>query len=189
MCTRKSLGKHRVYNAIYITRTKSCELYNLKEDSLIQGFKSLFQKGREKRKLPKIRARTSSKCFWTDIEYWLIESLYIERTAFFSVSNRGSSRLTCKQTSSSSSISGWVMSSISSWERFRRFYKRNDILVWSLGLIVGGHLFWWEIQHNPAFVPKHERKHQLGPVKITYLDEYFKKPAVENSTDTPPSSK
>ena len=78
-----------------------------------------------------------------------------------------------------------VMTSISSWERFKRFYKRNDIIVWSFGLVVFGHLFWWEIQHNPAFVPKHERKHQLGPVKIPYLDEYFanKKAPIENNNN------
>ena len=62
-------------------------------------------------------------------------------------------------------------SSSSVWQNLRKFYRRNDIVFWSVGLVVFGHLFWWEVQHNQAFVSKSERKHTLGPVTIPYLDE------------------
>ena len=71
-------------------------------------------------------------------------------------------------------------------ERFRRFYRRNSIGFLSIGLIVFGHIFWWQIQQNKIFVQPQERKRSLGPFKIPYLDEldYFKnKRRQDNESD------
>ncbi len=64
-----------------------------------------------------------------------------------------------------------------SWVRFKKFYRRNDIAFWCAGLIIFGHVFWWEIQQNKAFVPKHDRVRKVGPFTVPYLDELeaFKK--------------
>ena len=61
--------------------------------------------------------------------------------------------------------------------RFRNFYKRNEVAFWSVGLFVFAHVFWWQIQQNPALVPVEKRRRYLGPIKIIYLDEldFFKK--------------
>jgi hypothetical protein len=69
------------------------------------------------------------------------------------------------------------------YERFKLFYKRNDILFWSLGLIGVTHFLWWEIQQNKGFVRKEERVRKLGPFTIPYLDELtiFKKKINTNS--------
>ena len=62
-------------------------------------------------------------------------------------------------------------------ERIKRFYKRNNTLFNSLGLIICGHIVWWEIQQNKAFIPKEQRIKHIGPITIPYIDEleYFKK--------------
>lgn len=57
------------------------------------------------------------------------------------------------------------------WERFKRFYRRNDTLFMCSGLIVFGHIVWWEVQQNRTFVNKQERVRHLGPLSIPYLDE------------------
>jgi hypothetical protein len=64
-----------------------------------------------------------------------------------------------------------------SWDRFKRFYRRNDTLFYSIGVIVLMHVFWWQIQQNRAYVHPEERRRYLGPFKIIYLDEldFFKR--------------
>ena len=64
-----------------------------------------------------------------------------------------------------------------SWQRAVRFFKRNDTLFYFAGLFVFGHVFWWQVQQNKAFISTAERRRHLGPIPIVYLDEidYFKK--------------
>jgi predicted negative regulator of RcsB-dependent stress response len=33
-------------------------------------------------------------------------------------------------------------------ERIRRFYKRNNVLFWCIGLFSFGHLFWWNVSES-----------------------------------------
>jgi len=69
------------------------------------------------------------------------------------------------------------------YERFKLFYKRNDILFWSFGLLGVTHFLWWEIQQNKGFVRKEDRVRKLGPFTIPYLDEFtiFKRKTIVNS--------
>jgi hypothetical protein len=69
------------------------------------------------------------------------------------------------------------------YERFKLFYKRNDISFWSIGLIAVTHFLWWEIQQNKGFVHKEDRVRKLGPFTIPYLDELaiFKRKTIVNS--------
>lgn len=62
------------------------------------------------------------------------------------------------------------------WDRIRKFYRRNDVLFACIGLVVFTHIVWWEVQQNKAIVSKQDRVRHLGPFKIPYLDEldYFK---------------
>ena len=64
-----------------------------------------------------------------------------------------------------------------SWERFKRFFKRNDIFFACTALLVVTHFAWWQVQQNKAFVDVKDRKRSIGPFTIPYLDEteYFKK--------------
>jgi hypothetical protein len=60
------------------------------------------------------------------------------------------------------------------WYRFERakwFYRRNDSLFIGLGLVIGMHILWWEVQHNKAFIPKDNRLKHIGPFTIPYVDE------------------
>lgn len=69
------------------------------------------------------------------------------------------------------------MNSSDSWLRFKRFFKRNEIIFYSIGLLTFSHFVWWEIQQIKSFVPKTDRVNHLGPFRIPYLDEFdfFKK--------------
>ena len=58
-----------------------------------------------------------------------------------------------------------------SWQRLVRFYKRNDITFACIGLIIFGHIAWWQVQQNRLFVDKKDRVRHLGPISIPYLDE------------------
>jgi hypothetical protein len=60
-----------------------------------------------------------------------------------------------------------------SWERFKRFYRRNDTLFMCGGLFVFAHIVWWEIQQNRSFVTSEDRVRKLGPFTIPYLDELY----------------
>ncbi len=64
-----------------------------------------------------------------------------------------------------------------SWARAMRFYRRNDTTFWCLGCIFLGHVFWWQVQQNRAFVDVHDRRRTLGPIPVVYIDEleFFKK--------------
>ena len=69
-----------------------------------------------------------------------------------------------------------------SWQRAVRFFKRNDTVFYFAGLFVFGHIFWWQVQQNKAFISTAERRRYLGPIPIIYLDEidYFKKKQSSN---------
>lgn len=62
-----------------------------------------------------------------------------------------------------------------SFSRLARFYRRNDTAFWCVGLFIVGHLFWWQVQQNRAFVEPHERRRTLGPIPIPYIDEILHK--------------
>ncbi len=61
--------------------------------------------------------------------------------------------------------------------RIKRFYNRNFTSIWACSLLIFPQLFWWQLQHNPAIVPREKRRRYIGPVPVLYLDEleFFKK--------------
>lgn len=75
-------------------------------------------------------------------------------------------------------------------ERFKRFYRRNDLLFWCTGLIVLSHILWWEIQQNRAFVSKRDRVERIGPFKLPYLDEtdFYKRRGLTSAQNNDNSS-
>jgi hypothetical protein len=78
-------------------------------------------------------------------------------------------------------------------ERLRRFYRRNDIIFWCTGLIVSGHIVWWQLQQNRKFVAKKDRLQHLGPFEVPYLDEteFYKKRKLSQelpTNTTPPKA-
>ena len=70
----------------------------------------------------------------------------------------------------------------SRFQRFKRFYHRNDTVFACIGLVVGMHIVWWQIQQNKNFVPKHERIRKLGPIPVIYLDEIGKDISPQSSS-------
>lgn len=61
------------------------------------------------------------------------------------------------------------------FERFKRFLKRNDTLFACLGLVICGHIVWWEIQQNRNIIPKESRIKHIGPIQVPYIDDYIEK--------------
>lgn len=58
-----------------------------------------------------------------------------------------------------------------SWDRFKKFYRRNDIGFSCLGLVIFMHIVWWQVQQNPRVVHQEDRTRHIGPFKIPYIDE------------------
>jgi hypothetical protein len=63
------------------------------------------------------------------------------------------------------------MSDLSYWLRIKRFYRTYGIVFKLGGLFVGGHLLWWQVQQNRLFVNPDQRRRNIGPINIPYLDE------------------
>jgi hypothetical protein len=64
----------------------------------------------------------------------------------------------------------------SSLQKLKRFYHRNDTAFACIGLVIGMHVVWWQIQQNKKLVPKESRLKHIGPITVPYLDEsdYYK---------------
>ena len=59
----------------------------------------------------------------------------------------------------------------SRFQTFKRFYIRNDSLFACIGLFIGGHIVWWQIQQNKNLVPRDKRLKHIGPFAVPYLDD------------------
>jgi hypothetical protein len=56
-------------------------------------------------------------------------------------------------------------------QTFKRFYHRNDTAFACIGLVIGMHIVWWQLQQNKRLVPKESRLKHIGPLPVVYLDE------------------